>query len=319
MKKSLAIGFIMFSFVTGWVVGNPCKAEEKFPTKPITVVVGFGPGGSADLPIRALAEAVSKTLGQPVVIINKPGATGGVALTEIKNTKPDGYTLSTMSAGVITSTLMRKSTFHPVNDFDAILQFHTLRFGLVVRPDSPFKSLKDLIAYAQANPNKVKYSTNAVGTPQHVVMMRLGDLLNIKWTHVPMDTGMEAISALLGGHVDCVAGAEWKPFVISDKLRLLVLFTDRRSESFPNVPTLIDLGYNLTALNTATLIGPKGIPKDRLKILYDAFYKATEDPGFRKVLETLDLVLDPKNSFESELIIKDIYETTGKWLEKIKE
>jgi len=319
-QKILMIGFLSFSFVITCVTANLSGAQDKFPTKPITLVCGFGPGGPADLALRALADPASKILGQPVVVINKPGAGGGVALTELKTTKPDGYTLSLISGGGITSTHLHKVGYHPVNDFDAILQYHTIRFGLVVRSDSPYKTLKDLTAYAQVNPNKVKYSTSGIGTPQHVVMLRLGDLANIKWTHVPFDSAPEASSAVLGGHVDCQAeSGGWKPYVLSGRLRLLATFGERRSESFPDVPTLVELGYNITALNTAAIIGPKGIPKDRLKILYDAFYKATQDPKYKEVMDKFDLELDPKNSSETQLIIKEIYEITGKMLEKIKE
>ena len=318
-RKFLTIGILVFSFFIVCMAGNLCRAEDKFPTKSITLVIGFGPGGlRADLPLRALADAASKILGQPVVVINKPGAGSAAALSELKTTTPDGYTIALISGGGINSALLSKVSYHPVNDFDAIIQYHTITYGLVVRADSPFKSLKDFfITYAQANPNKIKYTTAGIGTPQHVVMIRLGDLLNIKWTHIPFNSGNEALAALLGGHVDCTAqSAEWKPHVISGRLRLLVTFGERRIPSFPDVPTLVDLGYNIIALNTSSIIGPKGIPKDRLKILYDAFYKSTEDPGFRKLLEQFDLVLDVKNGDETHLKIKEIYETTEKYIVK---
>lgn len=261
-QKSLMIGFLLFIFVTGWVAGNPCRAQDKFPTKPITCIVGYGPGGSADLPVRALAEVASKILGQPVVVINKPGAGSAVALGELKNAQPDGYTIGLLSTGAIISPHLRKVTYHPVDDFDAILQYCVGLYGLVIRADSPYKSLKDLVAYAGANPNKVKYSTAGAGTPQHLVMLLLGDLLNLKWTHVPFGSGNEAVAALLGGHVDCVSqSAEWKPHVVSGRLRLLVTYGDKRVESFLDVPTLVELGYDIIAPAISSLVGPKGIPE----------------------------------------------------------
>lgn len=319
MKKNLIIGSVLFGFIVLWAVDHPCRAEEKFPTKPITLLVGFNPGGVGDLPNRALGETASKTLGQPVVVLNRPGAGGAVALAELKNAEPDGYTIGDIAVGAITSPHMGNATYHPVNDFDAILQKHTTVHGIVVKSDSPFKSLKDLIAYAQANPNKVKYSTSGASTPQHLVMLQLGDLLNLKWTHVPFGSGNEAIAALLGGHVDCSAqSTEWKPHVVAGRLRLLATCGERRMESFPDVPTLIELGYNVKSLTTSSLVGPKGIPKDRLKILHDAFYKATEDPAFRDLLTKFDLPLAYKNSHDTQIIIKEIYEKTGKLIEKIK-
>ena len=311
------IGFLLFSFGIACVTANPCGAQDKFPTKPITLLVGFGPGGGGDLTSRALAEAAAKVLGQPVVVQNKPGGGGAVALGELKNAPPDGYTISLLTTGAIISPHLRKVTYHPVNDFDAILQTNGIIYGLVVRADSALKSVKDLIAYAQANPNKVKYSTAGAGTPQHLAMLQLADQFNLKWTHVPFGGGVEAVSALLGGHVDFESGSgEWKPYVLSARLLLLATYGEKRLESFPNVPTLVELGYNIIAPNTQCYVGPKGIPKDRLKILHDALYKATEDAGFREVLVKIDQPSDYKNSQDTQTIIKTIYESTGKTIEK---
>jgi len=319
-KKILIAGLFLFSFTMVWAIGNPCAAQEKFPTKPITCLVGYGPGGSADLPVRALGEVASKVLGQPVVVINKPGGGSAVALGELKTAQPDGYSIGLLSTGAIISPHLRKVTYHPVNDFDAILQFCIGQYGLAVRADSPYKTLKDLIAYAQANPNKVKYSTAGAGTPQHLVMLLLGDLFNVKWTNIPFGSGTEAVSALLGGHVDCVSqSAEWKPHVLSGRLRLLATYGDKRTESFPSVSTLVEMGHGITVPTITCLVGPRGIPKDRLKMLHDAFYKGLGDPGFKNALDTTDQPLVYKNSQDTQLAIKEMYESTGKIIEKNRE
>ncbi len=318
MKKILVISFLLLIGLVLLTEATPCRGQDKFPAKPITLFIGFGPGGTGDITNRALAEAASKILGQPIVVLNKPGAGGAVALGELKNAQPDGYTIGSLSSAGIISAAMRKVNYHPVNDFDAILQTNSIVYGLVVRTDSPFQSLKDLLAYAQANPNKIKYSTTGPGSPVHLTMVRLADLLDIKWTHVPFGGGVEAVSALLGGHVDYTSStAEWKPYVLSGRLRLLVTFGSRRIAAYPDAPTLIELGYNMTAPNTACIAGPKGIPQDRLKILHDALYKAMDAPEFRTSLEKFDLPLDYKNSHDAEIIIKEIYETTGKLIGKI--
>jgi len=318
MKRVLIIGGILLGFIIVMcAAGDPCTAEEKFPAKPITFLVGFAPGGGGDSTSRGMTEPASKILGQPVVVQNRPGGGGAVALGELKNAQPDGYTIGLMTTGAIVSPHMRKVAYHPVDDFEAILQTNDVVYGLVVRTDSPYKTLKDLIDYAQANPNKLKYSTSGAGTSQHLVMVQLGDLLNVKWTHVPFGSGVEAVSALLGGHVDFESGApEWKSYVASGRLRLLATFGERRIESYRDVPTLIELGHNITAPNICCVVGPKGIPKDRMKILHDAFYKATEDPGFRKVSDTFDQTIVYKNSYDTQLFIKEIYENTGKLLRK---
>ncbi len=316
----MIIGFLLFGLVAVWGAADLCKAEEKFPTRPINLLVGFGAGGGADLMSRALAESASKTLGQPVVVLNKPGSGGAVALGELKNAKPDAYTIAFSSTAAIMNPHLYKATYHPINDFDAILRCSVFQFGLAARADAPFKSFKEFIAYAQANPNKIKYSTAGAGTPGHLVMLQLADLFNVKWTHVPFGGGVEAASAVLGGHVDCISQTpEWKPHVLSGRLRLLVMYGEKRMESFPDVPTLVELGHKITALSIACFVAPKGAPQDRLKIIHDAFYKGLDSPGFRKALDTFDYSLGYQNSHDTELSIKEIYESSGKIIEKHRE
>jgi tripartite-type tricarboxylate transporter receptor subunit TctC len=293
-------------------------AQEKFPTKPITLEVGYGAGGSTDLPARALAEAAGRILGQPVVVVNKPGGGSSVMLTELKNAKADGYTLGVLSSGGILSAHMRKVPYHPVNDFDCILQYSVYQYGLVVKADSPYKTLKDLIAYAQANPGKIKYSTAGAGTPQHLVMVQLGEAAKVKWTHIPFGSGNEAITALLGGHVDCASQTtEWKAQVDAGRLRLLAILMNQRMADYPQVPTLVELGYNIVAPSIIALVAPRGLPKDRLKILHDAFHKAMQDPGFKKSLAQFDLPLVYRNAEDCTKFSRELYESSGKLIEKL--
>ena len=313
MKKSLLMGLLLISFLI-----SPCIVAAEFPTKAIELWVGYGAGGSTDIPARALAEAASKIFGQPVVVVNKPGGGSSVMLGELKTKKPDGYTIGVLSSGGVLSAHLRKVPYHPVNDFDPILQYSVYQYGLVVKADSPWKTLKDLIAYAQANPGKVKYSTAGAGTPQHLVTMQLGEALKIKWTHIPFGSGMEAVTALLGGHVDfCPQTTEWKPQVDAGRLRLLAILMDKRMESYPDVPTLIELGYNFVAPSIIAIVGPKGLPKEQVKILHDAFYKGFQDPGFKNSLIQFDLPLIYRNPEDCKKFLMELYESTGKLCEKI--
>lgn len=315
-KHWMMVGVIgLFSLLA---IGTPDWAAEKFPGKPITLEVGYGAGGSTDLPARALAEAAGKILGQPVVVINKPGGGSSVMLSELKTAKPDGYTLGVLSSGGVLSAHMRKVPYHPVNDFDSILQYSVYQYGLVVRADSPWKTLKEFIAYAQANPGKVKYSTAGAGTPQHLVMVQLGEATKVKWTHIPFGSGNEAITALMGGHVDCSAQTtEWKAQVDAGRLRLLAILMPNRMTDYPNIPTLMDLGYTIAAPSIIGIVAPKGLPKDRLKILHDAFHKGLQDPGFKKALDQFDLPLVYRNPEDCAKFTRELYESSGKLIEKL--
>jgi tripartite-type tricarboxylate transporter receptor subunit TctC len=309
----------LFAALAFWVLANPCMAEEKFPARSITLLLGTEPGASADIPLRALAEVTSKILGQPVVVVNKAGGGSSVMLNELSTSKPDGYTLGGLNSGGIINAHMLKVRYHPVKDLDPILGYSAAHFGLVVKSDSPFKTLKDLIAYAQAHPNKIKYSSSGIGYPQHIVMVQIGEAANVKWTHVPFEGGQPAMVALLGGHVDCSSqSSAFRPYVDAGRVRLLVTYGDKRMESFPNVPTLIEEGYPFVAPSLRSIAGPKGLPKDRVKILHDAFYQGLQDPRVKKALDNFDMPVAYLNTEDCRKAIADVFESTAKIFEKIK-
>src|SRR5690606_5315643 len=204
------------------LVGNSAVAKEAFPNKPITLLVGYAPGGTADLAIRHLAESVSKRFEQPVVIRNKPGASGVISLTELAAAPADGYTLGVLATGPIISAHMQELSIDPQRDFTPVIQTGSAIYGLVVKADSPFKTVRDLVTYAQSHPGEVTYSTSGAGSPQHLVMLELGSDTGVEWTHVPTTGGLPAINLLLGGHVTAASQTtEWKPFVDAGRLRLL--------------------------------------------------------------------------------------------------
>ncbi len=320
MKRFLMIGFLLVSFFVVWVAAIPCFAQEKFPSKPITLVIGYGPGGAGDMPLRYLAESASKRLGQPIVIINKEGGGGTVALGELKNAKPDGYTIAFMSTAGVMSAHMRKLTYHPVKDMEPIIRHAAGDYGLVVLADSPYKTLKDLISYARANPGNVTYTTAGAGTPQHLVMIQVGDVEKVKWTHVPQGSAVAAISTLLGGHVtSCSQGTEWTPYVQSGRLRLLAIYSAKRVPEHPDVPTLKDLGYNIVAFNLYCVVGPKGIPKDRVQILHDAIYQAMQEPGYSQVLKKYNMWVSHENPEELKKSIEELYIKSGEVIKKIEQ
>ena len=318
MKKWGAVRAVFLMLVVmGWLGVLPAWAET-FPAKPIELYIGYGAGGSTDIPARVLADAASKILGQPVVAVNLPGGGSAVMLSQLKNRKPDGYTIGILSTGGVLSAHLRKVPYHPVKDFDPIMQYSIYQYGLVVKADSPYKTLKDFIDYARANPGKVKYSTAGVGTPQHLAMMQLGEAAKVKWTHLPFGSGSEAIAMLLGGHVDAAAQTtEWKAQVDAGSLRLLAILMDKRMDAYPNVPTLKEMGYDIVAPSIIALIAPKGVPRERVKILHDAFYKAMQDQRFKASLKQFDIPAVYRNTENTGKFISDLYVNTEKLCKSI--
>ena len=289
-RKSLLLLTGIFSFAIGLqAIPGVVSAQEKYPTKPINFLIGFPAGGTTDVCARPLVAAASKILGQPVVVVNKPGGASAVAVATLKMEKPDGYTIGIMGSGALLSQHMRKVPYDTAKDFTPVMQYAVYLYGLVVRPDSPWNTFKEFIDYAKANPGKIRYSTAGPGSPQHLVMERLALKEKIKWTHIPFEGGTPAVSALLGGHVEaCSQTTEWKKQVEAGRLRLLAVYGEKRMIDFPDVPTLVELGYEIVAPSLICIAGPKGLPPQVVETLHGAFKKAMEDPDFIRVSRQLD-------------------------------
>lgn len=275
----------MFFVILAFMFAPPCpaQAQEKYPAKPINFIVGYPAGGTTDICARPLVNAASKILGQPVVVVNKPGGGSAVAVALLKTEKPDGYTIGILPSGAVLSQHMRKVPYDSAQDFTPIMQYAVYLYGLVVQSESPWKNFKEFIDYAKANPGKIRYATAGPGTPQHLVMERLAIQEKIKWTHVPFDGGGPAVTALMGGHVEAISQTtEWKKHVESGRLRLLAVYGENRMADFPNAPTLLELGYKITAPSIISIIGPKGLAPQVVDTLHAAFRKAMDDPDFIK-------------------------------------
>jgi tripartite-type tricarboxylate transporter receptor subunit TctC len=192
---------------------------------------------------------------------------------------------------------MMKVTYDPLKDFTYIMNLSGYTFGVVVKADAPWKTFDEFVAYAKANPGKITYSTPGTGSTTHITMEVFGLRNGIKWIHVPMKGSGEAIPALMGGHVTASAEATvWAPLVDSGELRLLVTWGDKRTKSWPNVPTMKDLGYDVVSNSPAGLIGPKGMDPNVVKILHDAFKKGMDDPAFRNILDKYNMEPFYKNT-----------------------
>jgi tripartite-type tricarboxylate transporter receptor subunit TctC len=293
-------------------------AQEKYPNRPITYMIGYPAGGGTDIFTRPLISAASKILGQPIVVVNKPGASSAIEITTLKSEKPDGYTIGTLSAGAVTSQHTRKVAYDTAKDFTPIMQYGASVYQMAVRSDSPWKTTKELIDYAKANPGKIRYSTAGTGTPQHLVMERLAMEANIKWTHIPYDGGSPAVMALLGEHVElCAQASELYPHVKSGRLRMLAVFLDKRLDSFPDTPTLIEQGYNIIAPAVNDIIGPKGIPPQIVDKLHDAFKKAMDDPDFIKAMKMTDTMIAYRNSQDVGNHLTQLNEEVGTLVRKL--
>ena len=292
--RFLLAGLAMALFLCGTL---PVVAAE-FPSKPVTLIVPWAPGGSTDVCLRVLAETTGKYLGQPVVVDNKPGGGGTVGgATMAATAKPDGYTVAQIPISVIRYPYMMKVSWDTLKDFTYIIHLTGYTFGVVVKTDAPWKTWNEFIAYAKANPAKVTYATPGAGTSLHITMETIAMKQGIKWIQVPMKGGGETTPAVLGGHVTATADSTgWAPQVDAGELRLLVTWGNQRTKRWPSVPTLKELGYGIVSNSPFGIAGPKGMDPKVVKILHDAFKKGMEDPAFQKILAQFDMEPFYKNS-----------------------
>jgi len=285
------------------------RAQGAFPNKPVTLIVPWPAGGATDRHLRVLAEVASKHLGQQIVIDNKPGASGTLGAAALVTAKPDGYTLSQLPITVFRLPYMQKVTFDPKKDFTFILNVTGYTFGTAVLATSPWKTWKELLAYAKANPGKIRYGSPGTGTTLHVTMEQIAKANGIQWTQVPFKGEAEGTAALLGEHVEAVAlGTGLGPLVDAGKVRMLVVWTEKRSPRFPDSPTLVEEGEKIVSASPYGIAGPKGMDPKVVQILHDAFQKALDDPLHLKTLTDLSQPLIYKNSADYQKFAMELIE-----------
>jgi tripartite-type tricarboxylate transporter receptor subunit TctC len=265
------------------------QAPVAFPTRPVTLWVPWPAGGATDLTMRLLADLAGRQLGQRVVIENRAGAGGTLAMPVLQLAAPDGYTIAQMPQPVFRAPLVQRLMWDPIRDTTPIIQISGVTFGIVVPATSAIRSLDDLFAYAKAHPGELLVATNGVGTTPHVVMDELFGKRGLSYVHVPYKGTAEQMIAVSSGQVMVGVNSNgFAPFVDSGKLRLLATFGDRRSRRFPMVPTLRELGLGIVAMSPYGLAGPRGMPAHVVQVLHDAFRTAMNDPAHLAELERYD-------------------------------
>jgi len=269
---------------------------QGFPSKPIVMICPWPAGGSTDQHLRAFAQIASKHVGQNIVIENKPGAGGMLGPgTMTKVSAPDGYTISQLPVGAFRIPHMQKVDWDPLKDFTYIIGVTGYTFGVVVKADSQWKTLKDVLDYARANPGKFSYSSTGNGTSPHLLIEELAAKTGVQMLHIPFKGNADSTQALMGGHVMAQSDATgWGRHVDAGAFRLLVTFGEKRTKW--NAPTAKELGIDIVSYSPYGFVAPKGLDPKLQKFLHDAFKKALDDPEHLKVLAQLDQVYWYKSS-----------------------
>ena len=260
-----------------------------FPDRPVSMVVPFGPGGSTDLIARALAQEMSKTLGQQVVVLNKAGAGGAIGAAEVANARPDGHTLAMMPVGPLTTQpALRKLSYTPAS-FDTVCRVYSNPQVLLVRKDGPHKNLTDLVADAKRNPGKLNYASTGTGSVPHLALASLSSAAGINVVHVPYKGEAEMLQGLLNGSVTMFLGHPTLLAAHSQTMRGVAVLAPQRLKEYPELPTVGEQGVPPQHFEVwGGLVTPKGTPPAVLAALQSACRSGTAAEAFRKQLDNLN-------------------------------
>jgi len=280
MKK----GLIAALLVGTMMLGVTAVFAADFPTKPIEMQVAYAAGGLADSMARAIAKNMEETLGQPVVVVNKPGAGGALGVTALKSAKPDGYTIGVVTSITLTYTPLVEKIHYSLDDFKYLASVGRYQEALVAPPDKPYKNFKELVAYAKKNPGMTYASMHPIAEN---ILTAVAKKEGIEWSAIPTKGGSEVMTAVVGKHVDFgFSGGIHTSFVKAGEMIVLAGLGKQRLLANPDVPTLIESGYDLFFDNDNIVFAPKGIPDDVAKKLKTAIEKAAKDPKYVELLQT---------------------------------
>lgn len=311
----LSLGLLAFT-------ASPAAAD-KYPSKPIKIIVPLGAGGSHDLHSRAVASVLHQYIGQPAYVQLMPGGGGKIGMGALKRAKPDGYTLAMgANSHLYMSPHVKDMGFDPFKDFIPVFQINELPYLLVTLGNQPWKNFKEYIAAAKKSKGKIKHGSTGTYGLSHTMMLKIAYDTKAPLPHVPFRGGGPAMKSMLGGHVQTAGANPATGGVLSNyksgKIRILGIAAAKRFPLFPDVPTFREQGVDLLLSSKRIVMAPAGTPKDRIDILEKALLKVAKDKTFKRLLRKMGVKAEPvvgekllkevKAEYESN---KDIYKNAG--------
>ncbi|SDM11016.1 Tripartite-type tricarboxylate transporter, receptor component TctC [Oryzisolibacter propanilivorax] len=293
---------------------------QDYPSKPVTIVVPFSPGGATDIMSRTLAERLGKRLGQPVIVDNKPGAGTMIASEYVARAAPDGHTVLMAASSLgIAPALYRKVNYDPVKDFAPISLVASVVHVLEVHPSVPAKNVAELIAWLKANPGKANYGSVGAGTSTHLEAELFNTMAGVKMTHIPYKGSAPALMDMVAGNLQVMfdAWASSGPFVKDGKTRLLAVTTARRSKLLPDVPTVAESGLpGYEAMPWLGFVAPAGTPKAAIDKFHAELMHVLQEPAVQEKFRSLglDIIGNSPREF-GDFLKQDIV----KWAQVVKD
>lgn len=287
MEKTMRKLFALLGFLTLTLI-LPASASAAYPDHPINLVINFGGGGGTDTSARILSKAAEKILGVPIGAINRPGGLGTTGVIDLKGRPADGYNIGVATYAPLAIIPHQMDVPYTPADFDYLLAYAQYYYGIFVNSKSPINNLDDLVAEAK---KKGSLTYAASGYPQPFAMLRITEQTGAKFDHMPVKSGAELNTQLLGSHVDtaCAIISDVLPLYKSGEFKILAVLTDKRMDVLSEIPTAKEQGYDITLYSYMAIAAPKGMPADRLETLRNAYIKAHQDPEFREVMNRLNI------------------------------
>jgi len=310
MKRNCVRTRIAWTMVVLFCLIAPSTAfgADAFPAKSVEMLVAYKAGGLVDTIARALAQRMEENLGRPVVVVNKEGAGGALALTALKNANKDGYTIGATTASSIAFTPLIQSVSYTVQDYQYLASTGRFQEAIVSIPDRPWKNFKELVEYSKKNPGLAFASMDPIGTK---ILEFIAKKEGVQWRAIPTKGGAEVMTAILGKHVDFgFSGGIHNTYCKAGKMIVLAGSGKQRLLASPDVPTLKEFGYDSIFENNFIVATPKGVPEAAVKVLSDATAKAAKDPRYIDLLEKkLEIPAAYQGGKEMEKNMQDFHKT----------
>ena len=292
-------------------------AQEAYPTRPITMLIGFAPGGGTDIVARMLSPRLQEELGQPITVENRPGASGTLAAAAAARSRPDGYTLvtGTVSTQCTVAPLMRPPPYDQLRDFTPIRLVGTLPLVVVVRADSPAKDIAGLSALARGKPDGLNYGTSGVASQQHLATELLAQKAGLRMTHIPYRGTGQSVTALMAGDVDVNIDtlATYLPHIRAGRMRALATTLPERAASLPDVPTVQEQGFADYDMSVwSRVLGPAGLPAAVVRRWESALGRTIADPSINRRLAESGYIPGGGTAAEAAALVRRDAERLGR-------
>ena len=306
----LSVCLLLISIIIGGCTNMQSKATtatnitNKFPEKPITMIVGFSAGGGSDLLARAMERVAPKYLGQPLVVVNKPGGAGAIGWNELASSNPNGYTIGIVTPELLLLPLYGETRFHYPTALEPIAQISTLPYVMVVSADHPWQNVHELIEYAKKHPGKLKFGHSGIGSMPHIIGETLKKVADIDIEQVPFRSGNETLAALLGGHIDIAFMNTLTPrnYIKSGTIKALAVPTKQRLSDpvLTHIPTFEEQGLDIIFNSWYGVAAPKELPPEIAIKLAEGFNSMVSDPELKSDMDAIGVELEYLNSDDSK-------------------